>query len=277
MAMLLGAARVLAKDPPHRDVVLASQPGEESDRGALRTLQHRNLQLTGSVTAFAIHVNAVQPAHTINYRRDTFMAFGDWFRIDFAGPGRHASAPHLTGNPIAAASEFVSWLDQFTAELSADEPVVATVTEFRMGNTVNVIPATGCIRGTVRTVSAGQREHLETGMQRAAGRVAKRGRVDARFQLMEGYPAVVNDVGFVDRMVQRLTSSGQGGLLREMGQASMVIEDFSYFVQRWPGAMVSPGANVEGRSAFNHSDNAVFNEDVQRTGLSLLLTAGDGF
>ena len=79
MATPLGAARVFAEHPPHRDVVLAFQPGEESDRGAVRTLQHRNPQLTGSVTAFAIHVNAVQPAHTIDYRRDTFMAFGTGF------------------------------------------------------------------------------------------------------------------------------------------------------------------------------------------------------
>lgn len=95
-------------------------------------------------------------------------------------------------------------------ELSADEPAVATVTEFRMGNTVNVIPATGCIRGTVRTLSAKQRERLVTGMQQAAGRVAKRGRVDAESPAHGGVPAVVNEVGFVDRMVQRPTSSGSG-------------------------------------------------------------------
>jgi hippurate hydrolase len=277
MAMLLGAARVLAEHPPRHDVVLAFQPGEESDRGALRTLQHENLQLRGPVTTFAIHVNAVQPAHTVNYRRGTFMAFGDWFRVDFTGPGGHASAPQLTGNPIAAAAAFVTWLDQFAAEVSADEPVVATVTEFLMGNTVNVIPATGRIRGTVRTLSEGQRERLVTGMQQAADRTASRARVEADFQLTEGYPAVVNDAGFVDRMVRGLTSSGHGELLREMGEASMVIEDFSYFVQRWPGAMVYLGANVEGRTAFNHSDHAVFDEAVLRTGLALLLTAADGF
>ena len=37
MAMLLGAARAFADQPPRPDVVLAFQPGEEADRGALRS------------------------------------------------------------------------------------------------------------------------------------------------------------------------------------------------------------------------------------------------
>ena len=44
MAMLLGAARAFADQPPRRDVVLAFQPGEESDRGALKVLEHDNLK-----------------------------------------------------------------------------------------------------------------------------------------------------------------------------------------------------------------------------------------
>ena len=45
MAMLLGAARSFVTSPPRNDVVLAFQPGEESDRGAQRTLGHETLQL----------------------------------------------------------------------------------------------------------------------------------------------------------------------------------------------------------------------------------------
>ena len=193
MAMLLGAARVMAHRPPRRDTVLAFQPGEESDRGALRTLKHRNLDLPGPATAFAIHVNAVLPAHTINVRRGTFMAFGDWFRVDYRGEGGHASQPASTGNPIEAASHFVAGVRGLAEQLALEEYVVATVTECQMGNTVNVIPAEGHLRGTLRTLSPAQRERLIAGLKALAHASGQQARVIGEFQLHEGYPAVVND------------------------------------------------------------------------------------
>jgi hippurate hydrolase len=56
----------------------------------------------------------------------------------------------------------------------------------------------------------------------------------------------------------------------------MVIEDFAYFLQRWPGAMVYLGAQVPGRTAFNHAADAVFDEAVLQAGAALHLLAADG-
>ena len=278
MAMLLGAAEALVAHPPERDVVLAFQPGEESDRGAVPMLQsHRSLQ-TETATAFAIHVHAGWPAHQVHYRRGTFMANGDWFEATFEGPGGHASQPHLAGNPIEAGAGFVSAAGALVRELAAEEdPVVATVTEFRMGNTVNVIPTRGSIRGTLRTLSTGRREAVVRGLEAAVSGSATASRTTGRFTLHEGYPAVVNDSGYVDRMVAALADSPAAEGLTEMGTPSMVIEDFSYFLQRWPGAMVYLGAQVEGRNAFNHAPDADFDEAVLSTGLALHLLAADGF
>jgi hippurate hydrolase len=277
MAMLLGAARVMTERPPRRDTVLAFQPGEESDRGALRTLEHRNLRLSEPATAFAIHVNAVLPAHSINYRRDTFMAFGDWFRVDYNGQGGHASQPASTGNPIEAASRFVAGVRQLSERLALDEYVVATVTECQMGNTVNVIPAHGHLRGSLRTLSQEQRGRLIDGMREVTSVAAEESRVAGQFQLHEGYPAVVNDGAYVDSMVRALSRTDLGSNLHEMPDPSMVIEDFAYFLHRWPGAMVYLGANVPGQTAFNHSADVVFDEDVLATGAALMLAAADGF
>jgi hippurate hydrolase len=277
MAMLLGAARVLAEKPPRRDAVLAFQPGEESDRGAVRTLEHRNLASLTDATAFAIHVNAVQTAHTITYRRGTFMAYGDWFRVDFRGEGGHASQPESTGNPIEAGAWLVRDLGDLVERLSRDEYLVATVTESLMGNTVNVIPAHGSLRGTLRTLSGQQRTRLIEGLRTITGTSAERARVTGEFQLLEGYPAVSNDTEYVEALIRTLTLHGLGDRLHEMERPSMVIEDFAYFLHRWPGAMVYLGANVPGHTSFNHSDDVVFDESVMVTGAALLLMAADGF
>jgi len=273
MAILLGVARLLANDPPVHDVVLVFQPGEESDRGALRTLEHANLQLTGDTTAFALHVNAIAPAHSVHHRAGTFMASGDWFTATFHGRGGHASAPHLTGNPIDASAHFISQLHHLTDALTASEYVVATVTETLAGNSVNVIPTHGSLRGTIRTVSAGARTQLIEGMHEIVERASADARVEGELRITEGYPAVVADPAYLERLLTSIERSCLGQNLREMDVPSMVIEDFAYFLRRWPGAMVYLGAQVPGATAFNHSAEVVFDEEVLATGVQLHLLA----
>jgi metal-dependent amidase/aminoacylase/carboxypeptidase family protein len=54
-----------------------------------------------------------------------------------------------------------------------------------------------------------------------------------------------------------------------MAEPSMVIEDFAYFLHRWPGAMVYLGAQVGSRQVFNHSDDVMFDEAAMSVGLAL--------
>jgi amidohydrolase len=269
MAMLLGAAEMFRAHPPRHDVVLAFQPGEESDRGALEVLRHRNLQWGDEATAFALHVNAVMDSGIVAYRKGTFMAHGDWFTVVYTGAGGHASAPHLAGNPIEAVADFVHHLSAVVGQLRAKEHLVATVTEVLAGNTVNVIPTLGSVRGTLRTASLEQRALLHEGLERAAARAADARRVHHKAEIVEGYPAVVGDDDFTDALVGALQLEGLGEKLERMEQPSMVIEDFAYFLQKWPGAMVYLGAKVGSSPSFNHSDDVLFDEHVMTTGLAL--------
>jgi hippurate hydrolase len=273
MAMLLGAAACLVDVPPDRQTVLVFQPGEETDRGAVPTLaQHASLALKDA-EAFSIHVHATWPSHAVHVRSGTFMAFGDWFQVDYRGPGAHASQPHLAGNPVVAASELVQELRSAVERLAREEHLVATVTESRIGNTVNVIPTDGRIRGTLRTLSAGRRDALLAELEHLAVATAAAHGIEAKVSITEGYPAVINDADYVDRL---RAAVGDRVAVVEMADPSMVIEDFAYFLRRWPGAMVYLGAQVPGHDAFNHAADAVFDEAVLQTGAALHLLAADG-
>lgn len=269
MATLLGVAEDLVAHAPGRDVILAFQPGEESDRGARKTLKHRNLQVDDAET-FAVHVNAVLPTGQISYSRDVFMAYGDWFSLDIEGPGGHASAPERAGNPIQFGSLFYEGIVRITQELTTESSrVVATVTEFISGNTVNVIPTRGSLRGTVRTISADQREQLHRSMRALSDELATSLGLSARLTITEGYPAVVSDREFIDSFLRTAEQNGYGLELCEMDHPSMVIEDYSYFLQKWPGAMVYVGAAVGHQPAFNHSASARFDERAMETAFGL--------
>lgn len=275
-AMLLGAARVLTEAPPRRDTVLVFQAGEESDHGALRVLQHRQVASLEQATAFAVHVNAVLPTGSIHVRPGTFMAFGDWFAIDYVGAGGHASSPEIAASPIEAGADTIRDMRSLVDDLDAAGHVVATVTEVTMGNTVNVIPTHGRLRGTIRALSAEQRGSLIRGIEDIVNTAADRVGVTGTVSWTEGYPAVVNDPHYVTALTERLAGHGLADRLQLMSKPSMVIEDFAYFLQRWPGAMVYLGANVEGHHSFNHSDDVVFDESVMALGAALHLIAADG-
>ena len=169
MAMLLGAARGFVEEVPEDDVVLVFQPGEETDRGAVPTLASHTTLPEDDATAFAVHVHATWPAHTVHHRAGTFMAYGDWFEASFTGPGGHASQPHLAGNPVEAGARFVLGAHNLVSALREHEHLVTTVTESLAGNTVNVIPTDGRLRGTLRTLSPEQRAARRVGGLRHRG------------------------------------------------------------------------------------------------------------
>jgi hippurate hydrolase len=178
---------------------------------------------------------------------------------------------------VDAAADTIHEIRSLVTELVRAEHVVATVTEVLTGNTVNVIPTRGRLRGTIRSLSTGQRKSLIAGIEAIVHRTAERVGVTSTFSLTDGYPAVVNDPGFVGQMLECLSVQGLADRVREMPKPSMVIEDFAYFLQRWPGAMVYLGANVEGHSSFNHSADVVFDESAMVTGAALHMMAADGF
>jgi hippurate hydrolase len=274
MAMLLGAAACLVESPGLHDTVLAFQPGEEGYRGAVPLLtSHANLQIEDA-EAFAIHVHATWNAGTVYHRTGPFMASGDAFQVTFNGPGGHGGQPHLVGNPIAAIADVVSRLRTAVAQLNTTEFVVATVTQVAAGTTGNVIPAEGTMRGTIRTLSPGQRELLIGRLQRISADAATETGLGVDVELREGYPVTVNDPNYLARLVRVLDETGIRA--EEMSAPSTVTEDFSYFLQRWPGAMVFLGAQVPGHTSFNHAHDAVFDEDVLPLGAALHLLAADG-
>ena len=271
MATLLGVAADLVANPPARDVIVAFQPGEESDRGALQTLTHHTLDIANGVAeTFAVHVNAVLPVGTVSYSRGVFMAYGDWFEIDITGAGGHASAPERVGNPIRAGAQIEEELVGLAKSLSRESArVVATTTEFLSGNTVNVIPTHARLRGTLRSVTEDQRDALHRGFEEIVSRVGGEHDLDVKLTIIHGYPAVVCDEGLVDRSLATWRDAGISEDLIEMDHPSMVIEDFSYFLHKWPGAMVYVGAAVGDSPSFNHSATAAFDGAAMATAFHL--------
>ncbi|GAB3350794.1 M20 metallopeptidase family protein [Modestobacter lapidis] len=279
VAMLVGAARLLAerRDSLAGQVVFMLQPGEEGFHGARYMLEEGLLDAVPEAPvsgAFALHISTMWRTGTINVRPGPMMAAGDIFRITLRGRGGHASTPHLAADPVPVAAEIVLALQSMvTRRVGVFDPAVVTVGHITAGTTNNIIPETAVLEGTIRTLSAQQRAATMDSVERVATHVAAAHELTVEFTREEGYPVTVNDPA-----VAAQVSATAATLLGEeasavMPEPLMGAEDFSYVLERVPGAMAFLGACPPdldpGAAPGNHSNLVVFDEAALPAGVAL--------
>jgi len=274
IAMLATAARLLAsrREQFSGSVKLLFQPGEEGFGGARILIGEGLLEHEPRAEgAFAIHVDPTLPTGCVATRAGPIMASGDLLSIDLTGKGGHASMPHHAVDPIPVACEIVLALQSFVTRRSdAFDPVVVSITRLHAGTTGNVIPATAHLLGTIRSVSERARQAAHDGVRRVVSGIAAAHEVEAKVHVVEGYPVTVNHDGFA-RFAQGVASELAGsGRVVEMRTPIMGAEDFSYILQRVPGAIVFLGARPQAQEAAPlHSNRMVLDENALATGIAL--------
>jgi hippurate hydrolase len=280
VAMLAGAAKLLVARRAQLAgrVAFMFQPGEEGDDGAQHMLDEGLLATASEgaepVTfAFAIHQSPTIPSGVIASKGDSLMASADTFLITVRGRGGHASMPHHTIDPIPIACEMVgAFQAMVTRRVDVFDPAVVTVARIRAGTTSNVIPETAELFGTVRTVSEKARDAVLADLEQVASRLAAAHGASAEISIVRGYPVTVNDVD-----AARFALDTAGALLGtakavEMPAPVMGAEDWSYVLQRVPGAMAFLGTRPKGvaprDTAPNHSNRMVMDEDAMAVGIA---------
>jgi amidohydrolase len=275
-AMLVGAARLLAL---HREqmagrVIFAFQPGEEGYAGARLMIDEGLLDRYGTAdAAFAIHITPRQPSGAVFSRPGPAMAGAGTFKIVIRGRAGHPAEPHHALDPIPIASEVVLALQTYvTRRVKAFEPAVVTVTAMQAGSPeLGAIPETATLTGTIRAVSEDTRLHLFGAVRDLAVNIATAHGAEAEVIVEPGYPPVVNNPDVVEAVGE--VSQGLLGKdhFRLLPTPIMPSEDFSYILQRVPGAMAFLGARPEGQDtvADVHSPQMILNEDAMAVGVAL--------
>lgn len=277
VAMLVGAARLLKERQKQikGQVLFMFQPGEEGYHGAKFMLEDGLLDDAGEVTkAFAIHVGGNVPSGLVAIKGGPQMASADVFEVVVRGRGGHASAPHHALDPIPIACEIVIALQTMvTRRIDAFDPGVITVGKITGGTTDNVIPETATVTGTIRAVSERTRAALHSGIKRVAENIAAAHEGAAEVAIVFGFPVTVNDAHVADDVIRVASAAfGERGALR-MPQPVMGAEDFSYVLQKVPGAMAFLGACPPEipihTAAPNHSNLVRFDETCMTKGMAL--------
>ena len=291
-AMLAGAARLLAarREELTGEVRFMFQPGEEGFHGARHMLEDG---LLGGAqhgplpeAAFALHIMPNSPHGVVAGREGAMMAAADQFEIVVTGAGGHASLPHDTRDPVPAAAAIVLALQTMvTRRFDAGEASVVTVTRLDAGSAHNIIPDEARLAGTIRTLSPERRAAVREAMKETASHTARAHGCEARVTITEGFPVTINDARAVtlgEQVALELAESlpAQAAFHR-MAHPLMGAEDFSYVLEKVPGAMFFLGVAHEGadwRHACGiHSARMVVDESVLPKGAAFLAACAARF
>ena len=154
--------------------------------------------------------------------------------------------------------------------MNAFDPAIVTVAKIEAGTTRNIIPETAHLLGTIRTVSEKTRASVLEGVKRVATGVAAAHGAEVDVDLIQGYPVTVNHADGAARVLRVATDLLGAGHVHEMTTPIMGSEDFSYVLQRVPGAFAFLGSRPDSGPAHpNHSNRMIVNESALPAGIAM--------
>jgi len=278
-AMLAGAARLLSARRAELagNVIFMFQPGEEGPGGARIMVGEGVLDAAGDrpAAAYALHVaSGLLPLGLLASRAGTVMAAADTLHVTVHGRGGHGSQPHRAADPVPAACEIVLALQSMvTRQFDVFDPIVVTVGTFHAGTADNVIPDDAQFVATIRSFSPEARAAVQAAAPRLARDIASAHGLTATAEFRDGYPVTVNDaeeLAFAEQTVADVLGDGRYFAAPDPLTGS---EDFSYVLEQVPGAFLMLGACSPASdpfsAPFNHSAEAIFDDDVLPDGTAL--------
>ncbi|MFG6544438.1 M20 aminoacylase family protein [Sulfitobacter sp. 1A10445] len=265
--MLLGAARYLAETRNFAGrVALIFQPAEEAGGGAGVMVEEGIMERFEIAQVYGIHNVPGFDEGAFYTTPGPIMAAVDEFHIHIKGKGGHGAMPHESRDPVVAACGIATAIQTIVSRNHvAAQDLVVSVTQIHTGTADNIIPETAYINGTVRTFDREVQAMVMRRMQQIVDGQAASYDVTAELDYEVGYPATVNDPAKAEAAIAAATevvgaAQVHGDYDREMGA-----EDFSFMLEKRPGAYLFLGA---GEGAGLHHPEYDFNDEIAPLGAS---------
>jgi hippurate hydrolase len=275
-AMLLATAKQLAENRDFAGkVVLIFQPAEEGGAGARVMIEEGVLERFGIEEVYGMHNQPGLDVGSFAIRSGPMMAGGDRFVISINGKGGHAAYPHLSHDPVLAGAQMIVALQAIASRFTNPfDPVVLSVTYLEGGNAgaLNVIPASIRIGGTIRTMNADTRKMVEGRFREVVSSTAKSFGSEAVLDWRPGYPVTVNDPAKTKLAAEAAAAVAGAEKVDTDWPATMGSEDFSYMLEKRPGALIWLG---NGDSADLHNPAYDFNDGAIVHGVRYWLSLVD--
>ncbi|KAA8546415.1 hypothetical protein F0562_002846 [Nyssa sinensis] len=268
VTMLIGAAKILKRREHHLKgtVVLLFQPAEEAGNGAKRMINDGALENVEAI--FAVHVLHDHPTAVLGSRPGPLLAGCGFFRAVISGKEGRAGNPHRSVDPVLAASAAVISLQGIVSrEANPLDSQVVSVTSFKGGDNLDMIPDTVILGGTFRAFSNTSFYQLLQRIEEVIVEQAGVFRCSATVDFFEKeytiYPPTVNDERMYEH-VRKVAIDLVGPTNFRVVPPMMGAEDFAFYSQVIPAAFFYIGIMNEtlGSIHVGHSPYFMIDEDI---------------
>ena len=274
-ANLLGTAIVLnaVRAGLAGQVKLFFQPAEETVSGASTMVKAGCMQ--GVDAVLMLHGWPDFPPGQIGIKSGPAMASSDSWKLLIQGKGGHAAYPHTTVDPVLVGSQLVLALQSLVSrEIAPTSPAVVSVTTFHAGTARNIIAEKAELSGTVRTLDKALRDSMPERMERVIAGICAALRAQYTFEFRAGTPPVINDAA-VCALVREVGYDLVGAEnIIELTDPTMGAEDFSFYLEKAPGAMIRLGT---GCPYLLHTPKYDFGDAPLETGMLLMVETARRF
>ena len=271
-SMLLGAAKYLSENNDFDgSVYFIFQPGEEGFAGGQKMIQDGMFDDFKIDEVYALHNWPELPIGSIGVNSGPMMAAVDEFDIVVKGKGGHAAIPQLAIDPVVIASQIVLAVQTIVSR--STDPVdkaLISITKINGGTAYNVIDDSVKLGGTIRTFKPETRSFFEKKLKEISSGIAKANGAEAEvdFHLTNKYPPTINskkESVFAANVAKKVFGDSQ---VDTDIDPSMGGEDFSYLLEKKPGAYLYIGQGDDNHKAHLHTTKYDFNDNLLPVGVN---------
>ena len=268
--MLLGAARYLAQTRNFEGCVhFVFQPAEEGLGGGDAMIRDGLFEKFPMEAIFGMHNRPSLPSGQFAIRSGPMMAGGAFFDITIDGKGAHGGRPDTSVDPVLVAAHITTALQSIVSRNSRPtEPLVISVTQMHAGDAYNVIPQSATMSGTVRAFTEEVMGLAQTRIREISRDVAKAFGASATMDFRIIFLPIINtasETAFAADTAAELV--GEENTERN-GPQQMSSEDFSYMLDKCPGAYMYIGNKGGASDREVHNPGYDFNDDILALGAS---------
>ena len=261
--MLLGAAKYLAETRNfYGTVYCVFQPAEEGGNAGAKAMINDGLFKKFKIdTVWGIHNWPGIPVGEAVIHEGFAMAGGDIIVVTIEGKGGHAAQPQYSNDPIVAAGFTITALQSLISrQLDPFKNAVLSLTKIEGGSAFNVIPDTVTIGGTLRSTNESIRNDMLKKIKSVVVNACQISNCEVNIEIRPGYPPTINDKKSA-KLASEIFKNTFGDTLINLDETpTMGSEDFSYMLDKKPGAYIWLGAGVNSEKL--HSAHYDFNDDL---------------
>ncbi|GAA2972022.1 M20 family metallopeptidase [Streptomyces flavovirens] len=251
-------------------VRLLFQPAEEVLPGGAADAVAAGV-LDGVGRIIGVHCDPKVDVGKIGLRIGPITSACDRVEISLDGPGGHTARPHLTTDLVTAAARVATDVPALLARrVDARAGLAVTWGRLQTGHAPNVIPQHAELSGTVRCLDLESWRQAPDMVHAAIDEVAGMYRAKTEINYVRGVPPVVNEAETIGLLDAAMTIR-RGSYAIEDTEQSLGGEDFSWYLEKVPGAMARLGVRTPGdtRGLDLHRGNFDVDEEAITVGVEL--------